>query len=138
MKTFVFTSSAIEGEIEFRYNEDGTLIYFENRAILDKHQHGYLIRHFPFTIPELVRLSRNGKQSKLTEVEIEITFDMFWTRYDHKAVSSKKKSEAIWKRLSKADKQKAYHYIYRYFQSLPAGVAKKYTETYLNSSIWNN
>ena len=73
-----------------------------------------------------------------TEVLEEITFEMFWNRYNEKVRSSKKKAMITWKRLSRADQVKAFNHIRKYEQNIAPGVAKKYAETYLNAELWNN
>lgn len=79
-----------------------------------------------------------SKTGKLTEVTLNITFEMFWNRYDDKVLSSRRKTEARWNRMTKADQIKAFNFINRYEQNIPTGTRKKYAETYLNSEIWNN
>lgn len=68
----------------------------------------------------------------------ELTFEMFWNRYNEKTHSSKRKAQLKWNRMSKQQQILAYMHITAYFKSIPSGIAKKYAETYLNSEIWNN
>jgi hypothetical protein len=138
MQTLLLTSTEFTGEVEFRYCPEGYLLYFENRAELDPHQRAWLLANLPGHVNALHKIKDKSKTLTLTQVKKEITFDDFWHRYDHKAVSSKKKALAAWNRLSKANQLKAHWYIGRYFNSIPQGVAKKYAETYLNSEMWNN
>lgn len=138
MKTLVLTSTNFEGELEFRYDFNGYLCFFENRSHMDKLQLAWLLKRIPPTIDDLKAMVKKSKAAKLTEIKHEITFEMFWERYNNKSLSSKKKSLTRWNRMSKAQRAKAYYYIPKYFNSMPAGVAKKYAETYLNSEIWNN
>lgn len=138
MKTFLWTSTTFEGDLEFVFNERGLLVKYADSGTLSNEQRAWILANLPRTSTELLELAAKSKTIRLVEVKQEITFDMFWDKYDHKAVSSKKKALAAWQRLPKAEQIKAYNYIARYFQSLPAGVAKKYAETYLNSQLWNN
>ncbi|NLF42945.1 MAG: hypothetical protein GX587_09635 [Bacteroidales bacterium] len=138
MKKIILTSSQFAGEVGFGFNERGWLTSVEILAEMDEKQHEWLIRHFPQNIDELQNMKQKSKTIFLSVLKQEVTFDMFWDRYDHKAVSSKKKSQELWKRMSEADRHMAYEYIPRYFNSLPGGIAKKYCETYLNSKLWNN
>jgi hypothetical protein len=81
------------------------------------------------------------KNPRFSAVEVpeEITFDMFWNRYDDKIYSSKKRSEAQWNRMSKANRCTAYNYIPRYFSKLPEWQTRKKTaEKYLSDELWNN
>lgn len=139
MKTFLLTSKTFEGEIELVYSDDEFLGSFSmERAQLSLQQKMYFLTNLPRTRGELKEFASRSTTMALEQVHQEITFEMFWDRYDHKAVSSKKKALAAWQRLSKAHQQKAYRHISRYFQMLPPGVAKKYAETYLNSQLWDN
>ncbi len=138
MKTLVLTSSNFEGELEFRYGSDGYLCFFENRSGMDRLQQAWLLKRIPPTIDDLKAMVKQSKASKLTEIKRDISFEMFWDRYDHKSLSSKKKAQTRWNQMSKVQQAKAYYYIQTYFNRLPGGVAKKYAETYLNSEIWNN
>ncbi|HSW62368.1 MAG TPA: hypothetical protein VLH56_03480 [Dissulfurispiraceae bacterium] len=138
MKTILWTSARFDGELEFRFNEDGLLVGYDDRGELAPDQRAWILAGLPRNEKDLRELAARSKSIKLVEVKKDVVFDDFWQRYDHKVVSSKKKARAAWDRLPRAEQLKAYNYIARYFQSLAAGVAKKYAETYLNSSIWNN
>lgn len=138
MKTFLWTSTSFEGELEFVFNERGLLVKYADRGTLSNEQRAWILANLPRTQAELRELAAKSKTIRLVEVKQEVTFDMFWDKYDHKAVSNKKKATATWKRMPEAEQIKAYNYINRYLQSLPGGVSKKYAETYLNSQLWNN
>lgn len=137
-KRYFLTSVHFEGEIEFGYCAEGYLVYYENRGALDPTQRAWLLTNMPMHLNALEQLKKKSKTITLTQVKQQISFDDFWNRYDHKAVSSKKKALTAWNRMPKAEQIKAYNYIGRYLQSLPGGVAKKYAETYLNQELWNN
>lgn len=137
-KRYYLTSVQFEGEIELGYCAEGYLVRFENRGNLDRIQRAWLLNHIPIHLNDLEELKTKSKTVVITLVKQAISFDDFWNRYDHKAVSSKKKTLAAWQRMPEAERIKAYNYIYRYLQNLPNGVAKKYAETYLNSQVWNN
>ncbi|MDR0677691.1 MAG: hypothetical protein LBF57_03400 [Holosporaceae bacterium] len=78
------------------------------------------------------------ENSTVTEIFQEITFEMFWNKYDDKLSSSKKRAIAKWNKMSSAEQVKAYNYIRKYFNTLEGGIRKKYAETYLNAETWNN
>ncbi|HSW65204.1 MAG TPA: hypothetical protein VLH56_18130 [Dissulfurispiraceae bacterium] len=138
MKTLLWTSERFHGELEFRFNDRGLLIGYDDRGELTNDQRAWILNGLPRTEKELKELAATSRSIKLTEVNRDISFDDFWQRYDHKVVSSKKKARAAWERLPKAEQMKAYNFIGKYLQNIATGVAKKYAETYLNSSIWNN
>ncbi len=73
----------------------------------------------------------------VVEMEMKITFDMFWLKYDDRNRSSKKRSEKLWGKLSEADQVKAYYHYDKYNRNR-GNAEKKYCETYLNAELWNN
>ncbi len=137
-KRYYLTSVQFDGEIELGYCGEGYLVRFENRGNLDSVQRAWLLTHLPIHLHALEELKKKSKTLTITQVRQAICFDDFWNRYDHKAVSSKKKALAAWQRMPEAERIKAYNHIQRYLQSLPGGISKKYAETYLNSQLWNN
>ena len=73
----------------------------------------------------------------VVELGIDITFEMFWDKYNDKLRSSKKRSEKIWNKLKQEDKIKAFYHINTY-NKYRGNAEKKYAETYLNAELWNN
>lgn len=139
MKKYLLTSTAFTGEVEFTFNDSGILESFDaKRADLSAIQQLWILKEMPSNINEVQRILVGSKTATLTEIKEEITFEMFWNRYDEKQRSSKKKAEMRWKRMKETDQIKAFKYIQRYEQSIPQGVCKKYAETYLNAEQWNN
>lgn len=133
------TSTSWEGHIELVYNELQYLISFDTQfAQLTEKQQQWFLNRMPRELSELQRLLVNST-AKIEEVkEQEITFDMFWDRYDEKVRSTKKKSRIAWNRLMADDRIKAYNFIPKYKRNILPGTAVKYAETYLHSEIWNN
>ncbi len=135
---YALTSTVWVGEILITYNPAGLLVNLDiSNASLSENQHVWFLKNMPRELAELQKLVSTLETLTLTQVEIEVTFDMFWNKYNEKLRSSKKKSLTTWSRLPKAERTKAYNYINKYEQSIQ-GTAKKYAETYLNSEIWNN
>jgi hypothetical protein len=138
-RRFLLTSSAFDGEVVFDYNENGLLEKYDiSSASLSESQQVWILKRLPRELAELERVITSTETAKLTEVKQDITFEMFWNRYDEKDRSSKKRALAKWNKMSKAQQAKAYYHIQKYFNSIPVGVAKKYAETYLNAELWNN
>lgn len=135
---YALTSSKFPGAVELEYDPDGYLIRYINRAEMTTEQLRYFLSRFPITFGDLEKVKGGSKTLRISKIEKEVSFDEFWDKYDHKAVSSKKKSRAAWDRLTRTDQALAFSYISRYFAYLPGGVSKKYAETYLNSYIWRN
>lgn len=71
-----------------------------------------------------------------TEVQREVTFDMFWKKYNY-AASGKIPAQNAWKKLTVQEQQQAFDYIAMYEGHLKqTQTAKKYGSTYLNSKIY--
>jgi hypothetical protein len=139
MIAYSLTSNSFAGEVYFEFDDEGLLIRFDcTNAQLSEQQQIFLLRRLPRELSAIKSFMDNSPTAKFTELNQEITFEMFWNRYNEKLRSSKKKAEKIWNKLGRADQQKAYRYIARYEASLYTGTAKKYAETYLNAELWNN
>lgn len=74
---------------------------------------------------------------EVVELDEKITFEMLWNLYDDKLRSSKKRSTAIWDKMTVAEQVKAYYFVYKYFRHR-GNAEKKYLETYLRAELWNN
>ncbi len=139
MITYSLTSDAFTGEVIFQFNDAGLLMSYDARgAGLSERQQIFILKELPRELSEIKKVISNSVSAKLTEVSKEITFEMFWNRYDEKTRSSKKTAETVWKRMSVTDRNKAYWFIPKYFSSILPGVPKKYAETYLRKELWNN
>lgn len=139
MAIFHLTSENFEGFVEFEFNKDGYLIRYDtDNATMSKEHLVYLLNRFPRHIDKIKDLLAKSDTATLTEIVSEVTFDMFWNKYNDKVNSSKKRALQKWNRMSKAQRIKAYQYINKYFMSIPYGTRKKYAETYLNAELWNN
>lgn len=75
--------------------------------------------------------------AECVEMQIKLSFDMFWDKYNDKERSSKKRSQRIWEKLSEENQIKAYYYYDRYNRNR-GSAEKKYCETYLSAEMWNN
>lgn len=140
MKTYSITSEKIQGEILVSFDEQGGLMNVDmSGAVMSRQQKNWFLYNQPTTEERLFGLQRLSKWMKVMLVpEKEISFDMFWQRYDDKVNSSKKRTKAKWDKMTKSEQRKAYNYINKYFASIPQGTRKKYAETYLNAELWNN
>lgn len=140
MRTYSITSSKFEGEIVAVYDDCHELINLDiSKAEMDLIQKNWLMANSPTTENKLQEMKSKSPFMVITLIpEREITFEAFWQHYDDKINSSKKRTKAKWEKMTKTQQTKAYHYIDRYFRSLPYGTRKKYAETYLNAELWNN
>ena len=139
MRTFFLTSTAWKGQIEIIYNDSDLLLSCDlTKAVLSEPQHLWFLKRMPGDLAGLKQLIDNTSTAKMTEINQEITFEMFWSKYDDKVRSSRKKAERIFNRMTRANQVRAFRHISTYEASRPSGVAKKYAETYLNAETWNN
>ena len=139
MRHYQLTSDAFVGAVDIYFNELGLLTEFSMKgAELSEKQQMWILKELPLELTELERVLGDSKTAKLTEIKFEVTFKMFWDRYDDKISSSKKKAEAKFDRMKKVDRLKAYQFIPTYFNNLPGGTRKKFAETYLNAELWSN
>lgn len=138
MKKYELESPLFEGSVCFGFDEESLqLVYVDmSRAALNEEQWKVIWENLPSTPTMLNKVK--GRTGVITEIEENITFEMFWKRYDDRSRSSKVKTERVWKKMSIEEQNKAYKYIGKYEQSIPYGVCKKYATTYLNDQLWNN
>lgn len=103
---------------------------FDKEACKDK-------RYVMFFTEEAFLKAAAEAKVKLTIIKREITFDMFWDKYDHKAVSGKQEAIKSWEKLSKKDQIGAFDYITVYNSILKSNpVSKLHASTYLNKKRW--
>lgn len=140
MRTFVMTSKEFTGGVIFRFKDSGALLSFDvSEAELSEVQSQWLISRCPTHIDKLKEIIGKSTTAKITELEAgEVTFEMFWNKYDSKTHSSKKRTLVKWNKMTLGERVKAYNYINKYVVGLKPGVEKKYAETYLNAELWNN
>lgn len=136
MKIYHLTSVKFTGYIEFQFNDNELLEKYQIYADLAENQQVYLLKNIPRETLELDKLK--SEFVTITEINQDVTFDMFWTRYDEKIRSSKKKTIARWNKMSPGEQIRAYRFISKYESNILPGTAKKYAETYLNTELWAN
>ncbi len=139
MLTLALTSKKFEGQILFKYNLNGYLISFEVQAELDEAQLLYFYKLLPWTKSKLYSMqSLPGNEITITEIPADLSFEVFWNRYNNK-VGKKNKVKQIWENLPEATRVKVLVSITYYNQWLvKTGFAKCYPETYLNQERYEN
>lgn len=137
MKTLIMTSETFTGSVMFEYGESGRLESLKMDASLNDTQLEWLGKNIPWTEDLIQPFTTHSTKLVFSLTDRDITFEMFWNRYNDKSRSSRKKTEQKWNKLSKADQVKAYCYIPVYLKNKgEAGL--KYAETYLHAELWNN
>jgi hypothetical protein len=136
MRKFVLTSASFTGHVSYEFDINGRISCVNIQADLNDVQHIYIWHNVPTSIEQIKKFNATTKL-KITEVNYEVTFDMFWNKYNDKIRSSKKKTLAIWLKMDEGNHLRAFLFIDTY--NLNRGNAeKKYAETYLHAQLWNN
>lgn len=81
-------------------------------------------------------LNNTSLSLSLSKSERDDEFERFWEMYGKK--QDRKKCEAKFKKLSKADKAKIFETLQSYIDSTPDEQYRKNPLTYLNGECWNN
>lgn len=138
MRKFELTSPAFEGCVTYGFDDttDRLVMVDMSSVPLSAELWNCIWSNLPATSKAMGKVK--GRTGVITELVEEITFDMFWQRYDDKARSSKVKTQRAWDKMPEREQVKAYQFIPRYFESIPPGVCKKYATTYLSDQLWNN
>lgn len=138
MRKFELTSPAFEGCVTYGFDDttDRLVMVDMSSVPLSAELWNCIWSNLPATSKAMGKVK--GRTGVITELVEEITFEMFWQRYDDKARSSKVKTQRAWDKMPKREQVKAYQFIPRYFESIPPGVCKKYATTYLSDQLWNN
>lgn len=138
MRKFIITSSGYTGEVHIVYGADALLMIIDfSHAELNAEQVYWFKEHIP---PMYFADTFAGHlhSSKLTIVEgsYELTFDMFWAKYDHKI--NKKRCEPLWVKMGKTKQVKAYHGLTAYLSYLAKRPwqTQANPETYLKEEYW--
>ena len=138
MKTYLLSSDKWGGEVELHYSDDGFLIDYDNRSEMTADQKRLFNSRLPTDLTKLKELTETTNAKAVFVPEQEITFDVFWNKYNDKTRSSRKKTLKKWQNMLKKEQVRAFNYIGFYLANIPQGIAKKYASTYLNDELWNN
>lgn len=138
-RIFILTSTQFEGDVILEFNEQDRIARFDMTAAkLSVQQQDYILNGLPKEASEIERLILHSKTARLTEINRDITFEMFWDKYNEKVRSSRKRAQTKWIKMKKSEQIKAYNFISKYESNILPGTEKKYAETYLNAELWNN
>lgn len=143
MRKFIYTSHHLEGEVVFGFDEDSLLlVLFDIRGVIGmtEEQRIAFLTNLPRELAQLEWLVKQKPHERfMKEVKEVPTFLQIWERYNHKRLSSKKKSEIIWNKMSESSRIKAYDFVPTYEKEIgKQGISKKHFETFLNHALWDN
>lgn len=141
MRRLILTSPVITGQVEIIYNDNELIEVIDfsktaptaagvRKGLLER-----LARFPQFADAEQIV---TGTQGILVEADLEVTFDMFWKKYDKKI--NKARAIKLWDKLSKTDQVKAYYGIDAYDKYLQkeSWRSKADPENYLRNRYWEN
>lgn len=142
MRKFIYQSKHIRGDVLAGFHETTELLLLIDisTAEMSNDQHYAFMLNFPRCMSEFFELVKQKPTERtITEIFDNVSFNMFWDKYNHKSLSSKRKTEKIWDKMAKVEQQRAYNFIVKYDKMIAqAGHPKKHAETYLNSYLWDN
>lgn len=137
MRKFIITSNKTPGQIELVYNEQGNICLIDlNNVKLNSQQFYWLAKTTPFSV-DLIEQCFNVDGITVIEGAFEVTFDMFWEKYNKKI--NKKRCYPLWNKLDKVKQVKAYLGIAKYDKFLTTTTRGKLDpENYLRNEAWEN
>lgn len=138
MRKFLISSISFSGQVEIIFDFSGVLIsIYLGNTNLTVGQIKYLLKNAPLTVADLPNAFA-GSKAIIVESSFEVTFEMFWNKYDLKR--NKKPAEKIWVKMATVDKVKAYHSIDGYNKYLKKNewCNRLYPDTFLRNEHYND
>ncbi len=136
MKHFILTSTQFEGQVVYKYDTDGYLVYFSYEADMSQAQREHVLRKMPLTLQGFHDLLGKSKTASIEEVPQSLDFDTFWEAYGHKV--KRKRCEPLWKKMSEAERMQCMKSIPVYIRYLGRSGyrGKKDPDGYLRDRMW--
>jgi hypothetical protein len=140
MRRFILTSPLIHGSIDIIYGDSGLVqkVDFTDTTAAMGIRRTLLNRIAKFPLIDDAQQIIEGSQSTLVEAGFEVTFEMFWSKYNKKI--NRKRCEDLWKKMSKTKQVKAYYGIAAYdkYLSKEEWRSKADPENYLRKEMFDN
>lgn len=139
MRRFIITSTKFTGQVEFIYDASGRICVIDFRnAILNDVQINWLKSELPLYTDTLESTIKNAPSLTITEADFEVTFEMFWNKYNNKV--NRKRTLALWEKLSKPKQVKAFYGIdaYNKYLSKKDWRNRQDPDTYLRNETFDN
>lgn len=137
MKRFLITSPKFSGQAEIFYNASGVLCKID---CSDTNMDAATVFHFKNAVGPTVTdmATRFSKDAVIVEAEYEVSFDMFWKKYNEKR--NKKRCIILWSKLNKVQQVQALFGVDAYFKYLKkeGWRNKADPDTYLRGEYWEN
>ena len=140
-RKFLITTTLSPDGIVYYYSESGLFVGVKiMQETLSEPQRKSILNTLHTNVDAFLswaKMFSKDSGAEVVELQQDITFNMFWTKYNDKDRSSKKRSLALWTKLDKANQVKAYYHYDKYNRKR-GNAEKKYCETYLSAELWNN
>jgi hypothetical protein len=136
MRRFLITSPKYHGQAEVIYNDAEVLCKID---CTDTDMNAGIIHHFKNAVgPTVDTIGKQLPSCIIVEADFEVTFDMFWKKYNKKI--NKSRCILLWGKLNKAQQVQAYFGIdpYDKFLKKEHWRTKADPETYLRNQYWEN
>ncbi len=142
MKRLLITSPLYTGEAEVIYDDAGRLISFSVSAT---NMPVAMVSGFKNTIPAVydqLATVMADKKATIVEAGFNISFEMWWDKYDHKR--NKVPAQRVWDKLTESERVTAYYNtdVYKKWCADRAWYNQLYPDTYLRqknfNTEWNN
>lgn len=137
MRRFLITSPKFSGQAEAIYNDADVLCKID---VTDTNMDAQTIFHFKKSVGHDIDniATYFTKETTIIEAAFEVTFDMFWKKYNEKR--NKARCILLWNKLNKTMEVQAYMGIDAYdkFLKREGWRNKADPETYLRNKYWEN
>lgn len=143
---YTLTSPKWEGEIRLKYHDNGFLAEAKMPEAIDVNAARHMATIFPLHVSVLDWFRQNALTVKITEIDIDTSFDAFWNQYNKKR-GSKDRAQQYWDGLKKTinrrpitltDKQDIMRMVRKY-EFRYKGEKKEFqplASTFLNERMW--
>ncbi len=138
MRHFILTSTSFTGSVEYKYCDEGYLVWFNYQATMTGTQRDKILIKMPLTIRGFEDLVALSKSLKVEEVAEDITFDAFWAAYGHKV--NRQRCIPLFDKLSTENRRKCIRSVAPYLKYLARTNfrSKADPETYLRKQMYLN
>lgn len=136
MKHYILTSSKFAGSVQYKYCDEGFLVWFQYDAAMSDAQRIYTLQKMPLTLQGFQDLMGTSKTVKIEEVMPDLSFDAFWNAYDKKI--NRKRCEPLWNKLKDHERMQCLKSIPQYVKYLTRTNyrAKKDPDGYLRDRLF--
>lgn len=137
MKHYILTSSKFDGQIVYKYDAAGYLVYFSYEAEMNEEQRTWALTKMPLTASGFTDMVGKSTTVKVQEIKQDLGFDAFWEAYDHKL--NRKRCEPLWNKMNEKNRLLCLNSIRAYNKYLErTGIRKKDPEGYLKNEMYHN